>query len=105
MQLHQILEELILMREVLKDLRYHKRMGKKLAVAGDIGRIKYSFTKLVEMKKYPKDAENLIEVVEELEAAINDDKYLIARKKLEVTIRSVARLVADTELDKWRAGK
>ena len=103
-ELREILEILIQMRDVLKDLTWHRRLGKKLIIAGDLGRIKNSVTTLPLAKVHKEDADGLIEALDALESAIESDKYIVARKKLEASIRSAARLIADREIDAWRKG-
>ena len=95
-------ETLILMRDVLKDMTWHRRIAKKLTIAGDIGKIKF----LVGDKKldavYGEDAAAARTAVFDLDSAVMADNYILSRKKLEVAIKSVARLIADDEIGKWR---
>jgi len=93
---------LIEMRDVLKDMKWHKRLGKKLAIVGDIGKIRSSIVKVPLLAEHKDDADHLFEVLGELETAVDDDDYLDARKKLEAAITAAARLVADGEIDEWR---
>lgn len=105
MELREAMDTLIQMRDVLKDMKWHRRLNKKIAIVGDLSKIKSEVVKNPILARNPEDADELMESLQSLEAAVDDDKYIDARKSLETTIKSLARLVADAEIEAWRKGK
>ncbi len=99
------METLIGMRDVLRDMRWHKRIAKKISIVGDLTDVARALQESPEVRKYPEDGKRALKRLQELEGAVEEDDYLEARKKLDAAIKAIAGLVADGEIESWRKGK
>jgi hypothetical protein len=94
----EILEILIVSKEVLQDLKRHKRISDKLKIAGDFGVLEVEVSSLPEegIEKEKEEAEKLLS---EFKKSLDDDDYISCRKTLDLLISRMARIVAIKKIE------